>query len=182
MRRAALLAATLSAFGGGPATAQSSAAETELRRCRGIADVPARIACYDAIVLPDHANPRPTQVPGANGAAGPASGRATSAPASAPAASAAATVSPPLRDFGLPERPATALPQSIDSVIEGDFDGWTAGARLRLANGQVWEIVDGSTASYRLRDPKVRIGRGLLGSFFISIEGVAQSPRVRRIQ
>lgn len=70
----------------------------------------------------------------------------------------------------------------MESTIAGTFEGWLAGSRLRLANGQVWEIADGSSASYLLRDPKVRITRGMLGSFFMTIEGVAQSPRVRRIQ
>jgi len=169
-------------LGGAQAMAQDSPVESELRRCRVITDSAARIACYDAIALPAEAITGQRQA--TNGTAGPGGARALSAVTSAASASvpAVASPSPPLRDFGLPERAATALPQSIDSAIEGDFDGWTAGARLRLANGQVWEIVDGSTASYQLRDPKVRISRGLLGSFFISIEGVAQSPRVRRIR
>jgi hypothetical protein len=46
----------------------------------------------------------------------------------------------------------------------------------------VWEIVDGSTAVYRLHSPKVRVSRGLLGSYFLEIEGVAQAPRVKRVQ
>ncbi|MBI5717391.1 MAG: hypothetical protein HZC37_06855 [Burkholderiales bacterium] len=160
----------------GPAAAQSSSVEAELRRCRGIADSPARIVCYDAIVLP-RAAAASTQGPTAAPVPAATQSSASAASAAPPAASAPAT-----RDFGLPERPAALLPQYIESSIEGEFDGWTAGARLRLANGQVWEIVDGSTASYRLRDPKVRISRGLFGSFFMDIEGVAQSPRVRRAQ
>jgi hypothetical protein len=85
-------------------------------------------------------------------------------------------------EFGLPERVSQG-PQFIDSVLPGDFGGWTPGAKLRLANGQVWEVIDGSTASYPLqRSPKVRISRGLLGSFFMSVEGVSQTPRVRRLQ
>jgi hypothetical protein len=175
------------ALGGGQALAQSSAID-ELRRCRGIAEGQARVACYDAIPLPGVAGTATVQA--TSSAASAAGTRATpgvavssASPASAvPAAAPAVAPAPLLRDFGLPERPVAALPQSIDSAIEGEFDGWTAGTRLRLANGQVWEIVDGSVASYRLRDPKVRVSRGLLGSFFLSIEGVAQSPRVRRVQ
>lgn len=149
-------------------SAQAAGVEAELRRCRGIADSLARIVCYDAIALP------------AGGTA------ATSAPTAAPVVPTAAEPAPASaagrRDLGLPGRPATASAGLVESSIEGEFDGWTAGARLRLANGQVWEIVDGSTASYHLRDPKVRISRGALGSFFMSVDGVSQSPRVRRAQ
>jgi len=187
--RAALLAlASLPGLAVSQVTAQPISVEAEMKRCRAISDRQARFECYDAIVLPAAA-PASRGAPVAGAApAGPVVG-ATAVPAagtvgaSAPTApGAAGTSAHQHREFGLPERPVSALVQSIDSFIEGPFDGWVAGARLRLANGQVWEIVDGSSASYQLRDPKVRVSRGLLGSFFISIEGVAQSPRVRRIQ
>ncbi len=146
--------------------------EAELRRCRSVADSLARVACYDAIVLPA----RPG-IPGVEGAA------------SAPSAGSQASASPPpvgtplsSRDFGLSQRSTGPVAESIESRLDGDFLGWTPGEKLRLANGQIWEIVDGSTASYRLRDPKVRISRGVLGGFFLHIEGVAQAPRVRRLQ
>jgi len=51
-----------------------------------------------------------------------------------------------------------------------------------MANGQLWEVTDGSQAAYRLSDPKVRISRGISGSFFMEIQGVSQTPRVRRIE
>jgi hypothetical protein len=150
--------------------------EAELLRCRAIAEAIPRVACYDAITLPALMGAAATgRVATVAAATAPASGVAAPAPASAAAGDAT-------RQFGMGDRPATPLPQSIESAIEGDFDGWAAGTRLRLANGQVWEVVDGSTAGYRLRNPKVRISRGMLGSFFLHLEGVSQSPRVRRVQ
>lgn len=187
-RRIPAMVAALLALAVGQASAQSNAVEAELRRCRAIPDSLARVACYDGIALPAPAPSAPGTAQAPSGSSGVASAAGTRAavPAAPPAAtaapSAAVAASPQGRDFGLPERPVSSLPQSIESAIEGEFDGWTAGARLRLANGQVWEIVDGSTASYQLRDPKVRISRGMFGSFFISIEGVAQTPRVRRVR
>jgi hypothetical protein len=169
------------ALAAGAALAQSSpagglSAEAELRRCRVIEDSVARMSCYDAIPLPgvvDVPSRRRTQESSAAAVA--------SAPAASPAQAGTAAGDP--RDFGLAEsRPAAATAQAMESSIDGAFEGWMPGTRLRLANGQVWEVVDGSEASYRLRDPKVRVSRGLLGSFFIRIEGVAQSPRVRRVQ
>jgi len=197
MTCAGLLAlVALPSLGPGPAFAQSASVEAELRRCRAIADRQARVDCYDTIVVPSAAAAVPAQsVAGAAVAPAPRAPAAGAAPAApvpvAPAASVAAapassgpvaaSAAAQQQEFGLLARPVSTLLQSIDSHIEGSFDGWVAGARLRLANGQVWEIVDGSSASYQLRDPKVRISRGLLGSFFMAIDGVSQSPRVRRI-
>jgi hypothetical protein len=55
------------------------------------------------------------------------------------------------------------------------------GTRLKLENGQVWEVVDASKAAYSLERPAVRVSRGVLGSFFIEIQGVSRTPRVRRV-
>jgi hypothetical protein len=125
-------------------------------------DGAARLACYDAIPL---APP------------------ATGSPPSPPAAAAPAT---PAATFGLESRAApVGSPQplpSIDSTIDGPFDGWLPRSQIKLANGQVWEIADGSQAAYDLRSPKVKITRGVSGSFFLAVEGVAQTPRVRRLK
>ena len=121
-------------------------------------DAAARLACYDAIPL----------------------SVAPAAPAPGPAAAA-----PPAASFGLESRPSpAATPEvvSIDNAIDGPFDGWLPRGQLKLANGQVWEVSDGSQAAYDLKSPKVKITRGVSGSFFMAIEGVAQTPRVRRIK
>lgn len=121
--------------------------------CRALGDTQARLACYDKI------------------------------PVGVPAAAAAAAASPEQR-FGL--KPATrqeAEPQSIASAIEGDFDGWEPGAQIRLANGQVWRVVDGSSAALStLKNPKVKLARGLFGTTFLQIEGTNNSPKVRRVR
>lgn len=137
-----------------------AATDADLRRCRGVADERARLACYDALV--------PAAAPAAGGATPSAAG-ATTAPAAAPDSS-----------FGLPQR--TDPLDAIESNIPGRFDGWEPNTRLTLANGQVWQISDGSRGVYRLDSPKVRIRKGVLGSFFLEIEGQNQSPRVRRVQ
>jgi hypothetical protein len=130
------------------ATAAVAADDAALRACRGVPDLAARAACYDAIPLPAVA--------------------ATDAESR----------------FGASQLvvPARDELQAISSVIKGRFDGWDADTRLTLANGQVWAIADGSRGAYRLTDPKVLITRGMLGSFFIEIEGAARTPRVRRLQ
>jgi hypothetical protein len=74
-------------------------------------------------------------------------------------------------------------PRSIESTIAGDFDGWRPGARIKLANGQVWRVVDGSEAVLApTSNPKVRIVRNVIGTLFMEIEGTNSSPKVRRVQ
>lgn len=86
--------------------------------------------------------------------------------------------------FGLkPAARPVEEPRSIESTIVGDFDGWSAGARIKLANGQVWRVVDGSEASLsRTTNPKVKVVRNMFGTLFLQIEGTNQSPKVRRVE
>jgi hypothetical protein len=139
-----------------------------VQRCRTIAEPAARLACYDAIALPGLGSRAGWGAP--VGAAPPAA-----APRSAPAAGA--------DSFGMERREATTAPDRLESRLAGAFEGWEPGTRFTLENGQVWQIVDGSRAYYgRQAQPRVVVSRGLLGSFYLQIEGVNQSPRVRRVQ
>ena len=138
------------------ASASGKVDPAELQRCRQITDATARLGCYDALDL--------TPVGAATSA------KQTPVPAMP-------------ESFGLEARQAAVQgPDAMESAIEGAFDGWVPRQRLRLANSQVWEISDGSQAAYRLQAPKVRIARGMAGTFFMAIEGVAQTPRVRRVE
>ena len=161
----------------------------QMRQCRLLTDVSLKAACYDAIVLPaptgsaDAAAPAvPAATPAGAVAAAAGLTAAREFPSPASAATAAAT------SFGLPA-PAPAPVQAgavvagaLESSISGLFEGWQAQSRIRLANGQIWQVTDGSEGVYARRDPKVRISRGTLGSFFMQIEGISQTPRVRRIE
>jgi len=131
------------------------AADPTLQQCRAIPDSAARLACYDA--LPLSANP-PTAV----------------APAPAPETPA---------QFGLVREvaPVVDLP-AIESTIPGHFDGWYPNRRVRLANGQVWQVADGSARAYDLDNPKVTIRRGVLGAFYLDLSVDNWSIRVRRVE
>lgn len=85
------------------------------------------------------------------------------------------------QQFGRDRQTAPAL-EAIESYIPGPFEGWLPRTRIRLANGQVWQVTDGSSGTYRLVDPKVRVQRGMLGSFFLEIEGQNRSLRVKRVE
>ena len=142
---------------------------TSLTECRAVREDAARLRCYDRLAdaqAPVAVAPTPAR----------------------PAVAAGPVVSDPVQAFGLPPRPAApvvaapAAPAALDSTIPGPFDGWTGNTRFTLANGQVWQIIDGSEAAYSLRDPKVRISRGSFGNYFLQVEGVSQTPKVRRVQ
>ena len=137
-------------------------------RCRAITDAAPRLACYDA--LPVAAPAAATSRTGAAAAAVPA-------PA---AAAAAAAVPPAQRNFGLPSD--ANAPDDIESSIAGAFQGWDPDDQITLANGQVWSIVDGSRAFVKLTSPRVRVVKGVLGAFFLEVEGMNQRPRVRRVR
>ena len=148
------------ALSSSPATQADDGA---LRRCRGIADAPARLACYDALPLPEA------------GAAAPAAAPAAAARPAAPPREASL-----LERFGLESRQPQA--DRIESHIHGLFTGCDANSQIRLANVQVWRVVDGSWLHGEWNNPKVSVRRGVLGSFYLDIEGESRSPRVQRIR
>ena len=133
--------------------------DAALLRCRGIAEASARLACYDALPL----------TPG-EGKAGQAAAKQGSQP-------------PTAEQFGLEEQLAPKSPvDAIESQIPGRFEGWQPNTSIRLANGQVWQVTDGSSRMYDLVNPKVEIRRGVLGAFYLNIYGDNRTVRVRRLQ
>lgn len=136
--------------------------DAAILKCRTLAETGARLACYDAIQV----GARPQL---ATAAAAPA--------AAAPARSKE-------ENFGIEQKKQReSEPQSITSTIAGDFQGWGPSSQIRLANGQVWRIIDGSEAVLApMRNPKVTIERNMFGTLFLKIEGTNSSAKVRRIQ
>lgn len=135
----------------------------DLQRCRTLVDDKARLVCYDALAGAPATRGAPAAPMGAGAAASPS----VSAP----------PVTTPAADFGRTGAGAT----QIESRIDGLFEGWDRSSRLRLANGQVWQVIDGSNAALALRDPVVRVRRASLGSFLMEIEGTNRTVRVRRV-
>ncbi|MCE2908985.1 MAG: hypothetical protein O9343_16505 [Burkholderiaceae bacterium] len=125
-----------------------------LRRCRALADDAARLARYDAIAKP--------------------------AGATAPGAAPAAAGGLPAARFGLHEEPSPV--DRMESRIAGRFEGWGPRDRVRLANGQVWQVVDDSRGAYWLDSPRAVVRRGALGSYLLEVDGVRALVRVRRVE
>lgn len=140
--------------------------DAAILKCRALGETQARLACYDRIPV----------------GAQPATAATATTATTAPAAAAPATTAE--QRFGLEQvKRKEVEPQSIESTIEGNFDGWEPGAQIRLANGQVWRIVDGSSAVLSpMKNPKVKVTRNMLGTLFLEIEGTNNSPKVRRVR
>lgn len=139
------------------ASGSALADDAALLKCRTITDVGARVACYDAIPV---------------GVAKPA------------AAAVAAPAAKPEENFGLEAvKQREAQPKSVQSTIVGEFAGWGPGTQIRLANGQVWRIIDGSEAILAPRsDARVSIERNMFGTIFLRVDGTNNSAKVRRVQ
>ncbi len=162
-RSLCLLAAFLAAH-------QAHAADSDLRSCRALADKDARLACYDALPLAAEVRTTPA-------APAPAP---TPAPAAASTSAASAGGLADWFGFSADRRQQPAQPEAIETSIVGRFEGWRPKQLITLANGQVWRISDDSSAFYELQSPRVTVRRGVLGAYYLEVEGVNQSPRVRR--
>jgi hypothetical protein len=147
--------------------------DAAILKCRALPATASRLACYDAIPV--------GAVPAVAAAAPAAPALATAAPA--PAAAPAAT---PEQNFGL--RPVVKKqkdtePASIRSSVVGRFDGWVPGAIFTLANGQTWKVTDDTDAVLPvMQNPKVEITRGLIGAYFLQVDGYTNSARVARVK
>jgi lipoprotein-anchoring transpeptidase ErfK/SrfK len=146
--------------------------DTAILKCRAQPDTARRLACYDAI--PVGAAPVAATAP-----------VAAPAPAAAPAQAAAPALSPE-QNFGL--RPVVKKqkevePGSIRSSVVGRFDGWAPGTIFTLANGQVWKVTDDTDAVLPImQNPNVEITRGLIGAYFLQVEGHVNTARVARVK
>ncbi|MDY0975507.1 hypothetical protein SOM61_11055 [Massilia sp. CFBP9012] len=144
------------------ASGSALANDAALLKCRAVTDVAARVACYDAIPL---------------GAASPAAAAPGAPRAAAPVATAE-------ENFGMEAvKQRETQPKSMQSTIVGNFEGWGPGSRIRLANGQVWRVVDGSDAVLApAKDVKVSIERNMFGTIFMRVDGTNASAKVRRVE
>ncbi|HKJ91355.1 MAG TPA: hypothetical protein VJ960_09510 [Oceanipulchritudo sp.] len=73
-------------------------------------------------------------------------------------------------------------PAALTARISGPFDGWDGDTVFRLDNGQVWKQVQRGKFSVRLDDPVVRIEKGFLGAYFLSVDGFGSRVKVKRLK
>lgn len=140
-----------------PSLAAAQTSDAALLRCATQTDITARLACFDALA-------RQAQ-------------QRHSAGLSAPEVNDTRRES----EFGKPRIDASDI-EVLESRIPGRFEGWSPRQRFTLANGQVWQISDDSSSFGNAQDVAVKIRRGAIGSYFMDVEGVRRSPRVRRVE
>jgi lipoprotein-anchoring transpeptidase ErfK/SrfK len=163
----------------GAAFADAAVADQAILKCRAQPDTARRLACYDAI--PVGASPASAAAPVASAA--PAAAAAAPAPVAAAAPAPAASLE---QNFGL--RPVVKKQKeleatSIRSSVVGRFDGWAPGTIFTLANGQVWKVTDDTDAVLPImQNPNVEITRGLIGAYFLQVEGHVNTARVARVK
>ena len=163
---------TLLTCGGAKAASELHQA---LQDCRAVKAETARLACFDAMADA----PRAPTVRGTESPPGLERARIQDAKPSFTAKPVTAPES--ATKFGLAAPPSEIL-RSIDFEFPEVFEGWGPDERIVLPNGQEWLVVDGTRAVYRLTRPKARIVRGILGVYFLEVEGITQRARVRRIR
>lgn len=73
--------------------------------------------------------------------------------------------------------------EPIVSTLQGEFRGFGKGRRYVLANAQEWEQNDDTSRSgTRKTNPEVSITPGLMGVWYMEIEGVNSRAKVRRVK
>ncbi|MEI2262899.1 hypothetical protein OHC51_18275 [Stenotrophomonas indicatrix] len=71
--------------------------------------------------------------------------------------------------------------EPISGVLQGEFRGFGKGRIYVLDNGQQWEQTDATSISgVRKQSPKVSISPGVMGVWYLKVEGVNTQPKVRR--
>lgn len=71
--------------------------------------------------------------------------------------------------------------EPIAGVLQGEFRGFGKGRVYVLDNGQEWEQTDStSVVGVRKQSPKVSIKPGVMGVWYMKVEGVNSQPKVRR--
>jgi hypothetical protein len=74
-------------------------------------------------------------------------------------------------------------PESIQSRFVGEFRGWEGSTRFVLENGQVWiQSEKGTLYIPKKTNPLMTIKKGVLGVYFISVEGYKKRTKVKRIK
>lgn len=71
---------------------------------------------------------------------------------------------------------------TVESRLVGDFQGWQRGTTFRLENGQRWQVTDGDEYVHpRITAPAAKIVPGLLGSFWLVVDGATRKVKVRLV-
>ncbi len=75
--------------------------------------------------------------------------------------------------------------RTVESRIKGRFTGWDRkGQRFELENGQIWEVVESDSIlrGVRAENPVASIQSGMLGVWYLRVEGHNARVKVKRVK
>lgn len=166
----------------------SDAAIDAALSCRSIADPSARLACLDkaAAAIAETRIIRDDKAPAPEAATDMRGFGAPNTPASAP------TTSTTPQEFGSEQvkevRRARAKEHSETrleaKVVEARFNPYKV-ATITLDNGQVWQQLESDDVNLNMFDGKlytVRIKRGFMGNYMMTVNELKRTIRVRRVK
>lgn len=88
----------------------------------------------------------------------------------------------PEERFGMEKKVLELGGEEMSSTAVGEFRLWNKGQRIELDNGQVWEITNDTNLFHKTSNPRVTIEKGMFSAFYLHIDGVSKSLKVRRIR
>lgn len=73
--------------------------------------------------------------------------------------------------------------EAFQTRVVGELGGWDGNTRFELENGMVWQQKERTRYRFKpIENPVVTIKPGLLGSWFLKVEGHKRTVRVERIK
>lgn len=73
--------------------------------------------------------------------------------------------------------------EAVVSRLVGDYEGWTGRTQFKLENGQIWQqAAPGERIDSKRPAPVVRIYPGMLGVFWLEVEGVRERVKVKPVK
>lgn len=176
-KRAVSLIALICAFSAVPSQAETVAAAIE--KCRNTDNSLKRLVCYDNVAKSirqyDGANNELSQLPALTV-------KRPTTPASAQAAQPAARAKAPENEFGLEhKRDLTKEAAELQVTIAEKSKTARGKHKLTFSDGSVWQQTDETYLKFEVGQP-VTVERGLLGAFYLSVEGLNKRMKVKRLK
>lgn len=158
-----------------------------LSRCAAIGDDALRLACFDQLagaLQPQAVVPAAVAAAPAAAVAAPVAPAVPAVPATTVEPAPVAAAADPVAEFGLENRPKPQTEVERQDEIQArvverkkdPYGKWI----LTLDNGQVWQQSESATFSFA--SDQVVIERGMLGAFYLKVDGQSRRLKVKRLK
>lgn len=72
--------------------------------------------------------------------------------------------------------------EPVESRITGTFRGWQPGTVLAFENGQQWRVTEGDLNIRAVPSPRVSVRPGMVGAWYLRVEGQSPTAKVVRVK